>query len=264
MIQLSCILLLFCLRIDKIVTYRLATIEQLLSPNVSANYSFPLDDIVGRYGDPNNFQRQRINEGSADMATQELLFEGTNPRQVCPSMIGPFSDGSYYCTAKEYGYCDRRSGTCFCNTGYQGIDCSECQTSHFKIGSLCYSKKLCSNDCSNAGTCNYNNGTCECLPHRSGISCEKKLCTMFSELCTSCSTLQCLSCISGYYLTGDNKVCSGCSDFDPRCGSCTKEGTKWNFFFCHSMFVSIVCCHHSYVSIDYCIVLIIFYEIKKG
>ena len=44
--------------------------------------------------------------------------------------------------AKEYGYCDRRSGTCFCNMGYEGVDCSACTPNYFLVGSLCYPKKL--------------------------------------------------------------------------------------------------------------------------
>lgn len=97
------------------------------------------------------FQRERINEGAFDSADQSLLYEGVSPRQSCPGMVGPFTDGNYYCTAKEYGYCDQRSGTCFCNVGYQGIDCSSCQDSHYLLGNLCYPKKLCPNDCSGAG-----------------------------------------------------------------------------------------------------------------
>jgi hypothetical protein len=205
------------------LTYRIGTTEDILSPNVTRPYSQPLDGLVGIYGDPSNFQRERINEGSAGSATQELLYEGSSPRQNCPSMIGPFSDGSYYCTAREYGYCDRRSGTCFCNTGYQGIDCSECQPTHYMLGNLCYSKRLCVNDCNNAGRCNYNNGTCDCLPHRTGEACETKLCTGFSSLCASCNAKECLMCITGHYLTYDSSVCGGCETFDPRCSSCTKK-----------------------------------------
>jgi hypothetical protein len=75
---------------------------------------------------------------------------------------GPFSDGSYFCGAKEYGYCDRRSGTCFCNMGYSGIDCSECSFSHFRQGDLCYPRILCPEDCDGAGECDYATGTCHC------------------------------------------------------------------------------------------------------
>jgi hypothetical protein len=58
---------------------------------------------VGVYGDPSNLQRERINEGAFETADQELLFEGPSPRQVCPNMVGPFSDGNYFCSAREYG-----------------------------------------------------------------------------------------------------------------------------------------------------------------
>jgi len=124
--------------------------------------------FVGTYGDPRNLQRERINEGAYQTSDQELLNEGVDPRQQCPGMVGPFSDGSYYCTAREYGYCDRRSGTCFCNAGYKGIDCSECQDSHYQVGYLCFPKKLCPLDCSGAGTCDHSTGLCYCLPHRIG------------------------------------------------------------------------------------------------
>jgi hypothetical protein len=30
----------------------------------------------------------------------------------------------------------RRSGTCFCNMGYQGIDCGQCTTTHFQVLNL--------------------------------------------------------------------------------------------------------------------------------
>lgn len=221
----SLFLLVFFSIFIRSIAYRLVNIQDIYANN-SQPYNQALDNgNVGYYGDPNNFQREIINEGSAGMATQELLFEGTAPRQSCPGMIGPYVDGSYYCTAKEYGYCDRRSGICFCNTGYQGIDCSECQPSYYRLGGLCYSKKLCINDCNNAGVCNYNNGTCACLPHRTGISCENKLCTGFSSFCSTCTDHECLTCINGYYSTqNDSKICSGCNDFDPRCSTCTLKG----------------------------------------
>ena len=188
-------------------------------------YFKPYDKgFVGRYGDPTNLQRERINEGAFDTPTQELIYEGVAPRQACPAMVGPFSDGNYYCTAREYGYCDKRSGTCFCNQGYIGIDCSECHGSHFKVGSLCLPKQLCTDDCNGAGTCNFLDGTCSCLPHRKGDACEQMLCTIYSSLCITCTTLECLACKGGYYLTGDpNKACSSCYDFDARCAGCTKE-----------------------------------------
>lgn len=179
--------------------------------------------FVGVYGDPTNYERERINEGAFETSEQELMYEGVSPRQACPGMVGPFSDGNYYCSAKEFGYCDRRSGTCFCNRGYQGIDCNECSDSYFRIGSHCFPKKLCPNDCSGAGICNYNNGTCSCLPHRTGTECETLLCSTHSKLCVKCTESECLKCAPGYYLTGDSRICSTCYDFDPRCAGCYKE-----------------------------------------
>eukprot|EP01038_Epipyxis_sp_PR26KG_P006752 gene6752-9253_t len=179
--------------------------------------------FVGVYGDPSNYKRERVNEGAYESESQEFLYEGVSPRQACPNMVGPFTDGSYYCTAREYGYCDRRSGTCFCNFGYEGIDCSSCAETHFLIGSLCYPKKLCTSNCNSAGTCNYYNGTCSCYQHRTGPECETLLCSAFSNLCETCTKTQCLKCSAGYYLTGKSDVCGSCYDFDPRCAGCTKE-----------------------------------------
>ena len=214
--------------------FKLTTVDDVLATEALHNYSLATANFVGRYGDPHTFRQERTNEGYARTATEELLFDGAPPRQVCPSMIGPFSDGTYYCTAREHGYCDRRSGSCFCNPGYQGLDCSKCQPSHYLIGNLCYSKKLCLNDCSNAGSCDYSSGICSCFPHRSGESCQRKLCSIFTELCSSCDTQKCLSCISGFYLQGASNVCSSCSDFDPRCAVCdNKEGSLLYYLFGH-------------------------------
>lgn len=55
-------------------------------------------------------------------------------------MVGPVEDGMFYCLGKEHGYCDRRSGTCFCNVGYQGISCQDCSSTHYAEGGLCYPK----------------------------------------------------------------------------------------------------------------------------
>jgi hypothetical protein len=192
------------------------------TPN--GTYFKPYDrGFVGIYGDPTNYQRERINEGAFETSDQELLYEGVSPRQSCPGMVGPFSDGNFYCTAREFGYCDRRSGTCFCNTGYAGIDCTQCSDSHFPVGTICSPKKLCPNDCSGSGVCNFNNGTCSCLPHRAGVQCETLLCSIHNILCETCTEKECLKCASGYYLTGTSQVCGSCFDFDPRCAGCTLE-----------------------------------------
>ena len=80
--------------------------------NISANPATPegayflpfAEGFVGIYGDPSNYGRERVNEGAFETPSQELIFEGPSPRQACPGMVGPFSDGSYYCTAREYGW----------------------------------------------------------------------------------------------------------------------------------------------------------------
>lgn len=180
--------------------------------------------FVGSSGDPSNYLRERINEGSFAGADVEIVYEGVSPRQTCPNMVGPFSDGSFYCTAKEYGYCDRRSGTCFCNAGYSGIDCSECSGTHVQVGNLCYPKKLCTNDCSGAGDCNFITGTCKCQIHRKGSYCQNLICETFHPLCDKCSDSKCLRCSTGYYLTGNaSTICDTCLKFDPRCATCTVE-----------------------------------------
>ncbi len=187
-------------------------------------YFRPYDQgFVGVFGDPSNLQRERVNEGAFETTSQDLFYEGTNPRQACPGMVGPFTDGNFYCTAREFGYCDKRSGACFCNTGYAGLDCSECHGSHFKVGTLCVPKTLCPDDCSGAGSCNFLTGTCTCQEHRTGANCGTMLCSTFSELCETCTPEGCLRCRGGYYLTEDAEVCGTCYDFDPRCAGCTKE-----------------------------------------
>jgi hypothetical protein len=109
-------------------------------------------------------------------------------------MVGPLGGGKYYCRGKEYGTCDRRSGTCFCEMGYQGIDCGECGPGHFKAGSLCYPKKLCAGDCGGHGSCNYTVGECVCNGGYWGDDCGKLNCKRFDALCDRCSNTTCTTC----------------------------------------------------------------------
>ena len=76
----------------------------------------------------------------------------------CSSQVGPDAFGYYYCTGKAYGQCDRRTGTCYCNLGYQGENCTDCSLDYHKVGLVCEQKKRCPNDCSGHGTCNYSTG----------------------------------------------------------------------------------------------------------
>jgi len=158
-------------------------------------------------------------------------FEGTNPRQNCPGMVGPL-DGKYYCTNEMFGYCDRRTGTCFCNGGYTGLDCATCRPTHFLLWSdvarttyTCAQKKRCPNDCSGGGDCNFATGKCVCKIWRTGEACEKAICSTYDDLCVRCDTERCWECAEGYYVnsTRTQNVCGMCTKFDPRCLVCNEE-----------------------------------------
>lgn len=150
--------------------------------------------------------------------------------QACPSMVGPFAGDRYFCTTKDHGYCDRRSGVCHCYAGYQGEDCSECKPSHFSMannlgGVSCYAKALCPADCSGAGECDYWTGQCACLPHRTGEDCSSPLCSVFHERCDACTEDGCVQCAPAFYRTNSSsEPCRSCLDFDPRCVDCSLQG----------------------------------------
>lgn len=91
-------------------------------------------------------------------------------------MIGPDSLGHYYCTTPEAGYCDRRSGACFCFNGYEGIQCESCRPTHFQNGTQCIPKVLCPQDCSGAGVCDYATGKCTCDKYAIGVDCSLGTC----------------------------------------------------------------------------------------
>ena len=138
-------------------------------------------------------------------------------------MVGPLEDNKYYCRGKEYGYCDLRSGTCYCNNGYSGLQCDECAPSHIKVGSLCYPRKFCPNDCSFNGKCDFLTGLCHCYDHREGLDCSIKKCTKYHEYCVSCDDTNCLGCIQGYSVNSEadlGEQCQSCARFDPRCLNC--------------------------------------------
>jgi hypothetical protein len=102
MMQSTAVLLLFSLLgfLPGLVGFR--RLNQSSSLSEGAYFRpYTTTPYVGRFGDPNNFQRERTNEGGPGTPEQELLFEGNYPRQICPNMVGPFSDGMYYCTARE-------------------------------------------------------------------------------------------------------------------------------------------------------------------
>ncbi|EAL67486.1 hypothetical protein DDB_G0280029 [Dictyostelium discoideum AX4] len=88
----------------------------------------------------------------------------------CNTLIGQCNiDCPNNCTGSLSGTCERSTGVCICNIGYQGIDCS------VPIHS-------CPSNCnaqSNQGTCNYQNGICQCSPNYQGLDCSLpfKVCT---------------------------------------------------------------------------------------
>ena len=180
------------------------------------------EGFVGRTEDARNLKRERVNEGSPSSPDVPVKYD-VFPRQICPGMVGPLGDGEYYCLAKEYGYCDRRSGTCLCNVGYEGLDCGTCSPTHFALGELCYPKKLCPNDCSGAGACNHTVGACACAPGRTGEDCSVLRCSHFDPLCAACTDDRCVRCEPGYSVGSDSR-CEPCWRFDARCVACDAGG----------------------------------------
>ena len=107
-------------------------------------------------------QWSRIAGESVTLQVVRFEEEGVLPRQECPAMVGPGADGAYHCIDAAHGYCDRRSGTCWCFNGHAGMNCSECDPFHHfdpsdfdKEHPSCLPNVLCPNDCSGAGKCNY-------------------------------------------------------------------------------------------------------------
>lgn len=168
-----------------------------------------------------------LNPGSQEDGKSSTIFlaDRTGNRfRLCPNMVGPVADAEgldkYYCTGIEYGYCDVRSGACFCNEGYQGHACNKCAPTHVMVGMLCQPRKLCPNDCSTAGECNYLTGLCSCYEHRIGADCSVKTCSNFDEKCSVCDESTCVECIQGYAVDSSGSKCFSCSEFDPRCSAC--------------------------------------------
>jgi hypothetical protein len=152
----------------------------------------------------------RTNQGYEDFMKMKTNV-GHNRLQDCPGMVGPLDDGKYYCTGKLHGYCDRRSGTCFCNQGYDGSSCNICDPMHRLIGDLCYEQSFCPN------------GPCNCDDFRDGDDCKEFTCSKFHEYCTRCDQAGCLECFEGYGVNKNKELgqqCESCQKFDPRCHSC--------------------------------------------
>jgi len=170
------------------------------------------------------------NVGDEFMANRALIDdllrfdEVVAATQSCPNMVE--EDDGFYCSSRENGFCDQKSGSCICNRGYSGPTCEDCAPTHFKNESRCLEKTLCPGDCNGGGICNYETGLCECFEHRTGANCKRHKCheSFGEEMCRTCNpmTRECHQCIPLYYVNSTGG-CSSCSDFDPRCGECDAQ-----------------------------------------
>ena len=162
----------------------------------------------------------RNNEGGPFAENVPNLFEGVNPRQNCTNMVGPINS-QYYCRGPEFGYCDRRSGTCWCEAGYAGEGCEQCANAYYENNGLCLPRVYCPNDCSANGVCNYTTGECTCKDHRLGDDCSTPYCQKFDEKCLECEEDKCTKCYDGYF--NRDQSCYSCQVYDPRCFLCNEE-----------------------------------------
>ena len=208
------------------------------------------EGFVGVYAEPTNFQRQRVVPGAFNATTDmwrtsggvryrgsitptistprsqpEMPLEDPHGRQSCPEMVGPINS-AYFCRGPKYGYCDRRSGTCYCETGYAGTSCELCTAAYYRAdnGIDCLPRVLCPNDCSGGGACDYATGVCACEPHRIGTDCSRPRCSGIDTMCRECSSANCTRCADGFHLRPHGAGCAACSStHDPRCTTCDDE-----------------------------------------
>jgi hypothetical protein len=178
--------------------------------------------FIARSNDANAApQGLRNNEGDPFSLNIPNLFEGVHPRQNCTNMVGPINN-QYYCRGPEFGYCDRRSGTCWCETGYAGAGCDECAYAYYSTsGGLCLPRVYCPNDCSANGECDYSTGECTCRPHRLGADCSIPYCQKFDDKCLECEEDKCTKCFEGFF--NRDQSCYSCQVYDPRCFLCNEE-----------------------------------------
>ena len=222
--------------------FRLVSGYQYIPPDsavIRGAFSPYAQGFTGYYGEPSDPRRYPVNPGNPLSPDYPRRFTDVNGRQNCPGMIGPLAGGLYYCTDKAFGYCDRRSGACFCGGGYTGLDCSACRPTHYRAeatggsaGYTCVQKRRCPNDCSGGGKCQFDTGKCICEPWRIGEDCSTPICKQYDVLCEQCDDKQCRRCKEGYYvkseswyneISGKNETCALCNAFDPRCTLCTEQ-----------------------------------------
>lgn len=200
---------------------------------------------VGQANNPDVSTLENVLEGAPSTRTHPRNWAPASGRQICPGMIGPLGANAYYCHTKEFGSCDRRAGVCHCNTGYEGVDCSSCQPTHYMDGNLCYPKRSCpgttggrfSLECSGAGICNYSTGKCQCHSSTRTGDCSLSECMGFDLLCTACTQSYCVGCVGGYYLDENSRSCRSCAHHSQRCAVCNSNSclkcvdtTVWSHF----------------------------------
>ncbi|KAM9998592.1 hypothetical protein ACTFIY_008247 [Dictyostelium cf. discoideum] len=121
------------------------------------------------------------------------------------------------CSTNSRGICDLSTGTCVCNQGFRGSDCSEipcptlnslecngspnvcnttsgvCKCSGRNFGSACGSIQCVVPNCSNFGTCDTTVGTCSCDSSHQGSDCSLPLiqCPTFNSLTCNGGSNQC-------------------------------------------------------------------------
>ncbi|KAL8605912.1 hypothetical protein ACOMHN_059702 [Nucella lapillus] len=119
--------------------------------------------------------------------------------------------------------CGRQSGQCYCQPGYRGKACTDCDYGYYKTSSGTCEK--CSSNC-RSQTCDSQTGKCDgCVAGWYGamctLSCQTAHCQQCDQdtgaLCSQCTLNsfllppQCTDCPEGYYKRADNSGCNVCT-----------------------------------------------------
>ena len=191
--------------------------------------------FVGRDGDPSTPRAWRAVPGGPHSLANPQQYRSVLPRQSCPAMVGPFEGGLYGCTSASAGFCDRRTGVCYCSRGYAGADCGMCRATHKRDPTgACVPRVQCPSDCSGAGVCDAETGVCACAPGRRGVDCSLDECRLLDRWCEACDVSSstflggtgggvCVRCAAGRYLDPSTGACASCAVFDPRCAECSAD-----------------------------------------
>ncbi len=171
------------------------------------------------------------------MKNSNVTISGNNVSDITTDCSDKFSSNCKLCTKSYCIQCELNSCPIGQYAENKSCSCKDCSTLHSNCLE-CDSTK-----CTKCKDNNYyiNNGKCEtcptgkicdginaydesyCANPPTGYFCEgntiKRCSDKYSANCASCNSVQCLSCISGFYLDS-NKDCSACSY---RCAQCKSE-----------------------------------------